>query len=85
MSIAGMVESFFQKSKSERHDFIKRLHDIGHSSDQLANTILAIMVGFTVEVSLCAFVHHLFSFYLTCMLDSAHERPQCVLGFQPGR
>jgi len=65
MSIAGFVGSistmFSKGKKTERHDFLKHLHDIGYSDDQLANTILAIMVGFTVELSLSTFFGHVFS------------------------
>jgi hypothetical protein len=56
LSITGFVDSISQLfgmyKKQERNEFIKRLTDIGHSSDQLANYILAIMVGSTVELSL---------------------------------
>jgi hypothetical protein len=44
---------------TERHELIKRLAELGHSVDEVANSILAIMVGFTVELSLCAFCAHL--------------------------
>lgn len=46
------VTSIFKNKKpTEQHDLVKRLHDMGRSSD-IANIILAIMVGSTVELSL---------------------------------
>jgi linoleate 10R-lipoxygenase len=56
LSIAGLVDTISQiftgPKKNGRQDIIKRLYDIGQSSDQLANSILAIIVGATVELSL---------------------------------
>ncbi|KAF8966303.1 linoleate diol synthase [Flammula alnicola] len=49
-TISGLFDS---KSKhSEYHEIIKRLYDLGHSTDQLANTILALMVVSSVELTL---------------------------------
>jgi hypothetical protein len=51
------VTSIFGKhKKNEQHELVKRLHDMGRPSE-LPNTILAIMVGSTVELSLGK--HHL--------------------------
>ncbi|KAK6992254.1 heme peroxidase [Favolaschia claudopus] len=47
-SVAAM---FGRKKPNEQHEIVKRLRDMGHSSD-IANIILAIMVGATVELSL---------------------------------
>ncbi|KAF8892276.1 heme peroxidase [Infundibulicybe gibba] len=56
LSIAGFinnVSSMFSKPKrAEQHALVKRLYEIGHSTDQLANTVLALLVGTTVELSL---------------------------------
>ncbi|EGN96758.1 hypothetical protein SERLA73DRAFT_93339 [Serpula lacrymans var. lacrymans S7.3] len=56
ISIAGLVGTisgmFGSKSKKDgRVDFLKRLFELGHSTDQLANSILAVMVH-SVEISL---------------------------------
>jgi hypothetical protein len=42
------------KTKDERdqHAIIKRLAEVTGSTDELANTVLALMVGTTVELSL---------------------------------
>ncbi|TFK39791.1 linoleate diol synthase [Crucibulum laeve] len=51
--IVGTVSAMFSKpKKSEHHHIIKRLYELGHSTDQLANTVLALMVTSTVELSL---------------------------------
>jgi linoleate 10R-lipoxygenase len=39
--------------KSEHHDIVKRLYELDHSNEQLANTLLALMVS-SVELSLGA-------------------------------
>ncbi|KAF5383694.1 hypothetical protein D9615_003624 [Tricholomella constricta] len=47
------IASIFSKPKKVEHnELVKRLTAIGGSSDELANTILALMVGSTVEISL---------------------------------
>jgi cytochrome P450 len=56
-SVAGIVDTISQiflsnRKKSDRQDLLKRLYDIGHDSDQLANSVLAILIGSTVELSL---------------------------------
>jgi len=49
----GSVSSAFSKSKKhEYHDIVKRLYELGHSTDQLANTILALMVTSSMELAL---------------------------------
>jgi hypothetical protein len=56
LSVSGFIgtisQLFGKYKKQERNEFVKRLSDAGHSSDELANYILAIMVGSTVELSL---------------------------------
>jgi hypothetical protein len=50
-----MISQLFVKPKDSDHpEIIKRLHDISGSLNQLANTILAILVGSSVELSLGA-------------------------------
>jgi len=54
LSFVETVSSFFfdtKKTESEQHEIVGRLREIGRSSE-LANMILAIMVGSTVELSL---------------------------------
>jgi len=42
----------FSKPKTvERREILKRLYELGHSDDQLANTILALMVTSSVELT----------------------------------
>ncbi|KAF8159445.1 linoleate diol synthase [Crassisporium funariophilum] len=51
--IVGTVSHLFSKAKTqEYHDIVKRLYELGHSTDQLANTILALMVTSGVELVL---------------------------------
>ncbi|KAJ7281406.1 linoleate diol synthase [Mycena rebaudengoi] len=51
-SMIETVTSIFGKhKKNEQHELVKRLHDMGRPSE-LPNTVLAIMVGSTVELSL---------------------------------
>ncbi|GLB41915.1 putative animal haem peroxidase [Lyophyllum shimeji] len=40
------------KTEAQHHELVKRLSALGGSEDELANTILALMVGSTVELSL---------------------------------
>ncbi|KAF9006152.1 linoleate diol synthase [Cyathus striatus] len=51
LSFAGIFDSvsslFSKPKKSQHHEIVKRLYEVGHSTDQLANTILALMVGST--------------------------------------
>ncbi|KAJ7247649.1 heme peroxidase [Mycena haematopus] len=53
ISVVDSLVSIFGKNKkpNEQHEIVKRLRDMGRSSD-IANIILAIMVGSTVELSL---------------------------------
>jgi linoleate 10R-lipoxygenase len=41
-----------KKVEPQHHELVKRLSALGGSTDELANTILALMVGSTVELSL---------------------------------
>jgi hypothetical protein len=56
LSILGIYDTlssiFTKPKKGSRQEVLNKLYQIGGSSDQLANTILAIMVGLTVELSL---------------------------------
>ena len=60
LSIAGIVDtvsSLFSKPKKSEHSVLmKRLHELGESRDQLANTVLALMVGASVELSLSMYM-----------------------------
>jgi hypothetical protein len=52
-SIIGTLSSFFSKPKTVEHrEILKRLYELGHSDDQLANTILALMITSSVELTL---------------------------------
>ena len=47
------LSKMFTRHKHEgKRDVINRLHELGHTSDHLENSILAILVGSTVELSL---------------------------------
>ena len=60
LSIAGIVDTvsslFSRPKKSEHSVLMKRLHELGQSRDQLANTVLALMVGASVELSLSMYM-----------------------------
>lgn len=52
-SFTGFVSSLFTRSrKPEHHELVKRLSQLGQSSDDLATNILALLVSATVELSL---------------------------------
>ena len=61
MSISGIIDTlsnaFSKGKKTERQEFLKRLH--GYSTSQLANVVLAILVGSTVEMSIGNVLRHL--------------------------
>ncbi|KAF5350259.1 hypothetical protein D9758_007813 [Tetrapyrgos nigripes] len=62
------IFSLFGKSKkSEQHDIVNRIQEIGHSTDETTNTILALMVGVSVELSIA--LTNVVNFYL----DSEHH------------
>jgi len=51
--LSGFIGTVFNKPKQADHgEILKRLTALGHSHDQLANSILAILVGSTVELSI---------------------------------
>ena len=55
-AIIGSISNLFENSKhAEYHDVVKRLYELGHSTDQLANTMLALMVVSTTELTLGMF------------------------------
>ncbi|PPQ98253.1 hypothetical protein CVT26_003424 [Gymnopilus dilepis] len=61
--ILGTVSSIFSKpKKSDHHEIVKKLYELGHSTDQLTNTILALMVTSTVELSLA--LTNILNYYL---------------------
>lgn len=55
LSLYGIVETiseiFLGHKKNDRTEFMERLHALGYSSDTLCNSILAFLVGSTVEMS----------------------------------
>ncbi|KAK0488988.1 linoleate diol synthase [Armillaria novae-zelandiae] len=53
-SIVNLVESAFSSNKSQKKDekFIKRLAELGIQKDEVNNTVLSILVGASVELSL---------------------------------
>jgi linoleate 10R-lipoxygenase len=56
-TVSGVVNTLSRiflpsKKKTERHELLERLYAIGNDSDHLANSILAILVGSTVELTL---------------------------------
>ncbi|KAF8809484.1 linoleate diol synthase [Phlegmacium glaucopus] len=52
-AIIETISSSFSKPKRKEHrDILKRLYELGHSTDRLANTILALMVVSSVELTL---------------------------------
>ncbi|KAI6113067.1 heme peroxidase [Pisolithus sp. B1] len=53
MSIAGIFNTLFGgKKKSVHSHLLKALFELGHSTDEVVNEVLALMVGTTVELSL---------------------------------
>jgi cytochrome P450 len=58
ISVGGVLRRFFmalfnfKPKPSESRDILQRLNQLGHSTDQLANTILALMVTSSVEITL---------------------------------
>ncbi|KAL0953741.1 hypothetical protein HGRIS_004930 [Hohenbuehelia grisea] len=68
-NLPGTLTRMLSKGKGKhehQHNLIKRLHDIGHSTDELANIILAILVS-SVELSLAL------TNTVNLYLDSDHE------------
>ncbi|KAI6149466.1 heme peroxidase [Pisolithus tinctorius] len=53
LSIAGIFGTLFGTKKKNSHSqLLKSLFELGHSTDEVVNEILALMVGTTVELSL---------------------------------
>ncbi|KAG5723411.1 Psi-producing oxygenase C [Termitomyces sp. T112] len=48
----SVAELFHKHKKTQHNEIVQRLHALSGSTDELANTILALLVGSTVEVSL---------------------------------
>ncbi|KZT10132.1 linoleate diol synthase [Laetiporus sulphureus 93-53] len=66
LSIIGVVESiaeiFLGREKSDKDELIESLTQLGFPTDTLANSILAVLVGATVEMSQS--IIHVVNFYL---------------------
>ncbi|PPQ76670.1 hypothetical protein CVT24_011915 [Panaeolus cyanescens] len=61
--IVGTVTSLFSKPKGEEYTtIVKQLYELGHSTDRLANTILALMVISGVELTLA--LSNVFNLYV---------------------
>ncbi|KAF9038426.1 linoleate diol synthase [Panaeolus papilionaceus] len=61
--IVGTVTSLFSKAKGEEYTtIVKQLYELGHSTDRLANTILALMVVSGVELTLA--LTNVFNLYI---------------------
>ena len=84
MSISGIIDTlsnaFTKAKKTERQEFLKRLH--GYSTSQLANVVLAILVGSTVEMSIGNVPPHLRGCIVVIHVTSCspHECAQCLPG-----
>lgn len=84
--IIGTVSSLFSRSKrnAEHHEIVKRLYELGHSTDRVANTILAIMVS---SVHLSLILTNTLNLYLGSDKDAtlkklaASKDPQPFIGF----
>jgi len=50
--IDNFTSLFFKPKTVEHREILKRLYELGHSDDKLANTILALMVTSSVELTL---------------------------------
>ncbi|KAI0792157.1 linoleate diol synthase [Abortiporus biennis] len=63
-SIAGFIDAFYSmfKTKSERDQLMDRLSELAYDQNTLANCMLALMVGSTVEMSQS--LTHLVNFFL---------------------
>ena len=57
-----MGSAFSKHKKTEHSELVKRLAALGGSSNELANTVLALMVGASVELSLGLYIRP----HLTC-------------------
>ena len=55
ISISGLIDTISNifKGKSDHDEIVQRINSLGFDSDTLANSILAILVGSTVELSQC--------------------------------
>jgi linoleate 10R-lipoxygenase len=82
----GAVSSLFNKPKrsAEHHEIVRRLNELGHSTNQVANTILAIMVA---SVGLSLTLTNVINLYLGSDQDATmkklahHDDPQAFIGF----
>ncbi|KAG6813888.1 hypothetical protein H0H92_006295 [Tricholoma furcatifolium] len=56
------ISVFHKQKKTDHHEIVKRLSALGGSPDELANTVLALLVGSTAELSLA--LTNAINFYL---------------------
>lgn len=76
LSIAGLVgtvSSLFHKNKrsAEHHEIVTRLYEIGHSTDELANSVLAVMVS---SVNLSLMLTNIINLYLGTSEDDTLKK-----------
>ncbi|KAF9454341.1 linoleate diol synthase [Macrolepiota fuliginosa MF-IS2] len=84
--IVGTVSSLFSRSKrsAEHHEIVKRLYELGYSTDELANTILAVMVS---SINLSLALTNIINLYLGSDQDATLKKlareddPQAFAGF----
>lgn len=56
-----ITHAFSKPKKSEHGEILKRLTALGYSNDQLANSILALMVGSTVELTTGTYINYIYA------------------------
>ena len=68
--IVGTFKTLFNKNirSTEHHEIITRLHEISHSTDELANSVLAVMV---ISVNLSLIMANTFDLLLGTDLDAS--------------
>ncbi|KAF8653539.1 hypothetical protein AX16_003904 [Volvariella volvacea WC 439] len=81
ISIAGVVSAvsslFSKPKKAEQRALVTKLQEIGRSTDELANTILALLVTSTVELTVAA------TNVVNTYLGSEHEKTVITLASDP--
>jgi len=55
VALSGTLHTFFGVKGKNHNEIAKRLFESGCSTEQVVNSILALLVGATVEMSLCMF------------------------------
>ncbi|KXN87397.1 Psi-producing oxygenase A [Leucoagaricus sp. SymC.cos] len=84
--IVGTVSSLFKRNAraAEHHEIVKRLYEVGHSTDELANSVLAVMVS---SVNLSLTLTNILNLYLGSDQDAALKKlaanndPQAFAGY----